>query len=267
MKNMINSPGLILVMIFDTLFAVVCFVVNCVQWIGSDIVNLPPAYTQYMSNGVNMSMVMIFSIIFPLLACAPFSDSYLLDFNSHLLPVLLTRCKRKEYYYSKLTAVFCSGFIAVVYPQLLNMLMCLMAFPVESTNIYTWDLWQEDIYVSIISEPTFLFRGLYLVSPYLYLALFLLISSVVGGLVAVIAYQLSFVVHNRIVVLSAMFVIINLASVFYTSRDIYLDIGSYMFGYRFDGRNYRDFIIVIAMYFLAAFIPQFFAIRRLKNNI
>lgn len=267
MKNMINSPGLILVMIFDTLFAVVCFIVNCIQWIGSDVVNLPPAYCQYMSNGMNMTMVMIFSAVFPLISCAPFSDSYLLDFDNKSLSVILTRCKRKEYYFSKLTAVFCSGFIAVVYPQILNMLMCLTAFPVESTNVYTWDLWQADTYVNVISESWFLFRDLYILSPYLYFLLFLFISSVIGGLVAVIAYQISFFVHNRIFVLSALFVIINLTSTFYASKSIYLDVGSYMFGYNAGGQNYRDFVIVIAMYLLAAFIPSFFVMKRLKNNI
>lgn len=267
MKNMYNSPGFIMIIIFTAIYSIICFVINCIPWLGNDVINLPPAYTQYMSNGVNMLMIKIFSLIFPFLACAAFSDSYLSDFNSNNLPIILLRCDKTKYYISKLLTVFCGGFITIVFPQLLNLLLCLIAFPLESTNIYAWDLWQADTYTYIIKESFFLFRNLYIVSPYLYLLVYLMISGVAAGLVAVIAFQLSFFVHNKIFVLSVMFVSMNLTGVLYSSRGIYFDISSYMFGYNAGSQNYRDFAIVFIVYALAAFVPSFFVTKRLKNCI
>lgn len=264
---MFNSPGFIMVIIFTAVFSIVCFAVNCIPWLGNDVINLPASYMQYMGNGINMIMVKVFSLIFPFLSCCAFSDSYLSDFYSNNLHIILLRCDKTKYYFSKLLTVFCGGFIVIVFPQLLNLLLCIVAFPLESTNIYTWDLWQAETYTYIIKESFFLFRNSYIISPYLYIMIYLIISGVAGGLVALIAFQLSFFVKNKIFVLSAMFVSINLTNVFYSSRGICFDISSYMFGYNAGGQNYRDFAIVFAIYIIAAFIPSFFVTKRLKNCI
>lgn len=98
--------------------------------------------------------------------------------------------------------------------QILNLLLCLVAFPLDSTNQYTWDFWQSDTYTVTITDPAFLFKGLYIISLYLYILFHMLISSIASALIAVIAFQLSFIVQNRIFVLSFMFVAVNLVGAF-----------------------------------------------------
>lgn len=264
-KNMLNSPGFVLSILFATLFSVTCFVINCVPWLGNDVINLPAAYMQYMSNGMNILMVRVFSIIFPLIPCVAYSDSCLSDLNSHTILPIISRCGKRNYYYSKLVTVFCEGFTVITFPQLLNLLFCVVAFPLESTNIYTWDLWQADTYTVVIKESFFLFKGLYIESPYLYFLFYILISGIVSGLVAVIAFQISFFVRNKIFVITFMFVLINLSSVYFSSRGLNFDICSYMFGYNAGGQNYRDFAILFIFYILAALIPSFYAIKRLND--
>lgn len=206
-------------------------------------------------------------LIFPLLACAGYTDSFLYDLNNGSLSVFISRCSKKQYYFSKLTAVFISGFAVIVFAQCFNMLLCMIAFPVHSTNLYSMDLWQAGTYTYVIQESFFLFKELYIFSPYLYFIFYIFISGLAAGLVAVIAFQLSFFVKNRIIVISFMFVVINLLSVFLESRNIGLDICSYMIGYNPGAQSYRDFVITFVLYSIFAVMPTFFAMKRLNNCI
>lgn len=70
--------------------------------------------------------------------------------------------------------------------------LCLIAFPLNGTQRYGWDLFQDYTYWYNVSDPHFFFQHLYLYSPYLYYLLYMLLSALVAGLFAVAAWQFSF---------------------------------------------------------------------------
>lgn len=267
-NNALCSPGFISVCILMAVFSMVCFIISCITEYKTDIISVAPANAQFFFNAFyNASYTRIFSVILPFAACAAYSDSYLSDYNGNRLPICLTRTKLSDYYFSKLIAVFFCGSFVILFPQVLNYILCMIAFPMESTNEYGLDLWQSTVYVEdvFVGGSYFLFKKLYIFSPYLYFIFYIIISGFVSGLIAVFAYQLSYFIKNRIFVLSFMFVAMNLSDALFTSTKF--DINGYIFGCSVGGQTYLYFILTIAIYILLAALPTPFAIKRLKNCV
>lgn len=268
LNNALCSPGLISVCIAMGIFSAVCFIISCVTEYKTDIISVAPASAQFFFNAFyNASYTRVFSVILPLAACAAYSDSYLSDYNANRLPLCLARTKLPDYYFSKLIAVFFCGSFVIVFPQVLNYILCIIAFPTESTNEYGLDLWQSTVYANdvFVGGSYFLFKKLYILSPYLYFILYIMISGFVSGLIAVISYQLSYFIRNRIFILSFMFVAMNLSDALLTSTKF--DINGYIFGCSVGGQTYLYFILTIGIYILFAALPTPFIIKRLKNCI
>ncbi|MCD7872357.1 MAG: hypothetical protein LUG21_03465 [Clostridiales bacterium] len=198
LKSAFYSRNFIIVTSVSVLFGVICFFIKCVQCFGLDIIYIPDGYQQFFANvRSNDEFASIFSIAAPFLVCAAFSDSYVNDYNNYFVPVCLVREGKNKYYFSKLTAVFICGAFVIMAPQLINLILCMIAFPADSTYKYTWDLWQADIYTTDISSDWFLFKGLYILSPYLYFFVFTAISGIISGLIAVISFQISFLLKTK----------------------------------------------------------------------
>lgn len=268
MKNAFSSTGFIAMCVFTTVFAVICFVISCISVYGDDIISAPAAYAQFFGNAhSNEWFVIIFSMILPFVSCCAFADSYVSDYERNYISICITRAGVKNYYFSKLIAVFICGVFVVFLPQIINYLMCLIAFPIESTYEYTWDLWQADTYTVAIKESFFLFKRLYIFSPYLYFFTYIIISSITAGIIAVIGYQASFFVRNKIFVWSFMFIAIKLADVFFEVYGISMQIDQYIFGYSVGGMTYGLFFLTVWVYILLSILPIPFALRRLKNCV
>lgn len=94
--NMLNFPGFIMTIIFAAVFAVICFLINTVPFLDYDVIDLPPAYSQYMGNGVNSMITRVIRIVFPLLSCFAFSDSFLADFKNNSLAASLRDVMRRN---------------------------------------------------------------------------------------------------------------------------------------------------------------------------
>lgn len=268
LNNALCSPGFISVCVAMVIFSAVCFIISCVTEYKTDIISVAPASAQFFFNAFyNASYTRVFSVILPLAACAAYSDSYLSDYNANRLPLCLARTKLPDYYFSKLIAVFFCGSFVIVFPQVLNYILCIIAFPIESTNEYGLDLWQSTVYAKdvFVGGSYFLFKKLYILSPYLYFILYIMISGFVSGLIAVISYQLSYFIRNRIFILSFMFVAMNLSDALLTSTKF--DINGYIFGCSVGGQTYLYFILTIGIYILFAALPTPFVIKRLKNCI
>lgn len=268
LNNALCSPGFISVCVAMVIFSAVCFIISCVTEYKTDIISVAPASAQFFFNAFyNASYTRVFSVILPLAACAAYSDSYLSDYNANRLPLCLARTKLPDYYFSKLIAVFFCGSFVIVFPQVLNYILCIIAFPIESTNEYGLDLWQSTVYAKdvFVGGSYFLFKKLYILSPYLYFILYIMISGFVSGLIAVISYQLSYFIRNRIFILSFMFVAMNLSDALLTSTKF--DINGYIFGCSVGRQTYLYFILTIGIYILFAALPTPFVIKRLKNCI
>lgn len=266
LKNAICSTGFLSISIIMVIFSLGCFVISCIAEYGNDITSVAPAQANFFFNGFyNSVYTRIFFIILPFAACAAFSDSYVTDFANNRLAVLLARFGAKKYYFSKMTAVFLCGAFVIFLPQVLNYILCSVTFPLHSTNDYGWDLWQSYTYCNngLVGCPEFLFKRLYIFSPYLYFILYMLISSLAAGLMAVTAYQFSFFIRNRIFAISIMFIILNLAGMLPALQSVSIEY--YIFGCSAGGNTYIYFILTLAIYVVLAVLPTSFALKRLKN--
>ncbi len=266
LKNAICSTGFLSVSIIMVMFSLVSFILSCIPEYGKDITNVAPAEANFFFNGFYNSVYSrIFFIILPFAACAAYSDSYVSDYTNNRLSLCLTKTGIKKYYFSKLIAVFFCGTLVIFLPQVLNYVLCTITFPINSTNEYGWDLWQSYTYCNdnLVGRPEFLFKRLYIFSPYLYFALYMLISSVASGLIAVIGYQLSYLVRNKIFAISFMFAAINLADM--SGALNYVNIGNYIFGCSVGAGTYSYFVLTFAIYIIFAILPAPLAIKRLKN--
>ncbi len=268
LKSAIYSKNFIIISSISILFGIICFSIKCIECYGMDIISVPSAYQQFFANvRSNDSFVAIFSVASPFLISAAFSDSFVTECNNLFVPICLIREGKNKYYFSKLIAVFLCGAFVMAIPQLINMLLCVIAFPTESTYMYTWDLWQADIYTVDMAGSWFLFKNLYILSPYLYFLVFTAISAVLSGIIAVISFEISFFVRNKIFVTSFMFILINLSNILFESYMIPYNVFDCMFGLSVSGITIQSFIITCAIYLSVMILLIPFSLRRLKNCI
>lgn len=266
LKSAFYSKNFLMILAISIIFGIVCFFIKCFECYGEDIINVPAAYQQFFTNArSNDSFVSILSVASPFLICAAFSDSYVIESNNLFVPICIIREGKNKYYFSKLIAVFICGALVMVIPQLINLVLCVCTFPLESTYMYTWDLWQADIYTIDIVNDWFLFKNLYILSPYLYFLLFILICGVLSGIIAVISYEISFFVKNKIFVVSFMFIFINLSNVFFESYMIPYNIVNCMFGLSVSTISFESFVVTLLSYFFVMIFLVPFSLRRLKN--
>ena len=247
-KIAFSSNSLILTIIFGILYSISFFIYNCIINFKNDYVSVPSADSIFLFNSLNQVPTLIFGIILPLMACMAFSDSYVVDNDYNYLSLCLPRMRIKEYFYSKLFTVFICGFIVALIPQILNYLLCIFTFPLKSTNTYNWDLWQSYLFEDIIVQPFFFFKKLYIFSPYLYFLSYIFISSFISSLFSVIAFQLSFIVKNRIFSITFVFVFINLLGYLFDKFMLPFDVRDYIFGFSVGNQTVYCFIITITFY-------------------
>lgn len=264
LKNAFTSSGFIRVSLFMVAFAIVSFALKCFSVFDSFIVKVPSAYAQFFFNGINFEYVYVFLIILPFVVCSAFSDSYVTDSKSNYIAISITRGNSKAYFFSKLIAVYLCGVFVTFLPQIINYLLCLIAFPLESTNLYTWDLWQADFFISGFNEH-FFFKDLYLLSPYVYFLVYILISSLMMGFVAVTAYQASFIIKNKIFVISIMFIAMNLSFRLLDAKSITYDLNEYIIGNYVGGQVLSHMLIVFAFYIILSLVLTPVSLKKLRN--
>ena len=153
------------------------------KWIGGETTSLPPT---------------LFFILFPILACLPYADTYYADKKNGYIKNILIRTKRINYYFAKFLAVFVTGGIAILVPLLINLGMTALILPSiipdSSTgffSIFANSMW-SDIYYS---------------NPYLYIFMYLAIDFIFAGIFAVISLIFSDIVSNRFFVIISPFTI------------------------------------------------------------
>jgi hypothetical protein len=140
----------------------------------------------------------LYYFILPLLVCIPFADSLLVDSRSGYMNNYATRTSARNYYLAKVLAVFFSAGLVGMLPLLLNFystsLLLPLLPPIATTGQY-------------LPVEFTMWSGLFYSQPLLYIALYMLITFVFSGLIALVALLLSFAIKNRFVVILAPFII------------------------------------------------------------
>lgn len=152
---------------------------NCYQkWIGSELVSLAST---------------LFFTLMPVCAVLPYAASFHQERRLGYLRVIVPQCGRKNYFLAKSLVVFLTGAVAVFIPLALNFITVAAFIPSTAPqvnyNFYNYVLFGD------------LWSDLFFECPLLYVVLYILLDAMFGGLLALFAFSLSFLIPNRIVIL------------------------------------------------------------------
>lgn len=249
-------------------YAIVSFAIKCVQSYGREISYVFSASEMYLGSKFSQSPAYVFLSIIPVLAILPFSDTYFEERQLGISQYCLTRSGEKKYYFSKLTVVFFSGFIVIFSALMINYLLCLTAFPFESTyKITGHDYFNSPLYTDMVND--LLFSSLFASNMYLYNFVYMLITSTASGLMAVIVYQISFFYKkNRAVLLCGFYIIYNAADMLVSSFGLrhFTPENNLLAGDVLFGQTYAGFAVFCGALILGALLPIPFALKKLRNS-
>jgi hypothetical protein len=209
-------------------------------------------------------------LLLPLIAVIPFADSYFVEKKNNLLPVLISRSSRRQYYFSKLFVVFISSVIVIAVPLLINMMLNSIAFPVSSLRDSTGWSSDETWYRDAFLEDRILFPNLFILHPYLYNFVFTAMLSLFSGLVGVFSYAASYFVKKNRVFVIALFFIINsvLELLSFVTEDFGVVIAPFKYLFAWDvtlGKSMMTFAMIVLVTLSAIVIMTGRSIKKLED--
>lgn len=248
--------------------SVLFFIINCIQEYGKLSFNVHAAKYMFLCGGLPSIINFIFSIIFPLVVVIPFSDTFFEERKNKTVEFCLIRYNNSAYYFSKLLAVFFSGFIIIFIPFVLNYLLNFIAFPLDSSIDYTnISISNSGVYSTGINTLV-LFKNLFAKNMYIYNFLHILLMSVTGAFMAVIVYQFSFFYKSsRIILLCSFFVIYQLYNIALsgTGLNSFCIINYMLPSSFFTGQSILGLALTYTLLILTAILPIPFAKRKLRE--
>ncbi len=149
--------------------------------------DLPIPFSCYMffwGHDLYSSIGDIFFQLMPLIAAIPYTNSYYNDLSSGYAKEIVTRTDKKKYLIAKFTAIFVSGGMVFVIPQILDMMMCSALLPAYPPNPA----------IGMFAFPRLAFCYSY---PLLYLGGFLLIDFIIGGIYATSGLLVTELIENK----------------------------------------------------------------------
>ena len=176
----------------------------------------------------------------PLRCALAYGWSYSSDIRSGYIKNVITRTSKLKYLTSKYFATFIIGGLVVLIPIIVNILTlaCFMAFRTPDPSLYQY----------YTERPAFTFANLFYSTPPLYMAIFLCLHFILGGLFATFSMAVSMFTTNKYIVTLFPFVFSFLYSyvsitflnnvfngemdplLFLTTQSLYYRIGEYVFG-------------------------------------
>ncbi len=188
------------------------FVINCMQYFGRSAVSVPSAEKVFIwGSGTNFGALCLIYLL-PIFAVLPFADSFIIEKEQNMLPVLLHRIGVKKYYYSKIAAVAATSFVVVVLPMLMNLLLCNIAFP-TAVNDFVALSSDQSWYYDDLRMTSLLFPLLSIRHPFLMNLLSVVATGAFCSFAAVIACQLSYFINvSRVLILALFFIASSLVN-------------------------------------------------------
>lgn len=264
---MFRRKQFIITMTAMVLLVVVDFFINCFSEFGRSTVDVRAAKYMYFAIDDMSSTFFLYSLIFPLIAALPFADSFYEERKRNTTDFCLSRMSNNLYYFSKLVAVFVSGFLIVAVPFIINILLNFIAFPLDSSILFTNLSYTQSIYPTALD--TILFQDLFSRNLYLYNFLFLFLCAVACGLIAVVVFQFSFFFTSSRIFLITSFFIVYFVLILGLNRLIgsnEFELSTYIFSSMFCyNQTVRGMITVFSLLIAAAVIPIPFAKKKLEN--
>lgn len=193
LKLMLSAKSFRYALFFSCVFSCIAFIINCLSTFGRPLTDVPKAYFYFIGSYLSEAFYYVFSTLLPILCVVVFSDSYYRDRTKNTLPVLLMRTSPEKYYFSKGIAVFASGFVVVFVSLFINYMLCFITFPINKGCDFTmFPTYYSDFFINGSWSDGILMEELFALNPYLYNFLFLIFTSLTGGVYAAIVYNISY---------------------------------------------------------------------------
>ena len=182
------------------LFVVYCFINNyhrltTERFINFDLEGMQAVHRSFL-NDSNQEHFQTFVFFFPFAAVLPFSFSLFVDRSTRINEIVIARCGKRKYYFSKLTAAFAGGFVIVFIPLIISTALTHIFYSNSVINLF------DPNYSTLTAgdKPFLTMRDLILeilvFSPLLGELFAALLLSVYAGACAVLALALSFFIKR-----------------------------------------------------------------------
>lgn len=196
-------------------FACIAFVYEMILSWSLDVLHLKDA-NQIVCFSFSSGIWPYFTIIYPIVLVVPFAMSYLDDYENRMIDIYTSFTSKGCYIISKLVAAFSANIIVFGVPLFVNLILCNTFFPhnyntwlgeYQTGNYYRNLLGTNIIYTT--KYPRIPFMQLYLNSTFLYNLFYIIIFSLVSGLLGMLIMSISFIIRRRACLFALSFVIVQ----------------------------------------------------------
>ena len=214
-KKLMREPSLHNISFLAITFVSISFIIDAIGYIGYDLSDIQSASNMWILVLGNVSIIKqrLFLDVYLLLAVPIIiGDSYLVENELNIIPIILSRTNRFARFFSKSIVAFLCSVIVVAIPLILDQLLWLTCFPIYGfeplgRNEPTYNL-LNNVMESFSSE---LFRLNY---PYLYNLLFVIINTIFGWSLGLFSQIVSFLgVKSKIVIIMTPAIILNFLTI------------------------------------------------------
>lgn len=209
LKKLLRTKELFIIITVVLALSSLDFINLCFGFLGKPTSYIHSAWETWLGYGnSNAGLVgggivtnLLCSLLLPLIATISFSDSYIREHNQGILPTMLSRNSRKQYYLSKIIVVFVCGIAISIIPYIYHQILCLITFPTLDTAHPS--NWSSNSSVMIYHSQTFLFPNIDLNFPLLSNSIRVLFIGLYGGVCALVGLALSFIFKKRRLIANA----------------------------------------------------------------
>ena len=232
--------------LFMTIISLGLFLYDCLVQYGADVGNILSADKLFIGRNYNNPLYIVLQFILPLIIVLPFSDISSFEKNANITPVVLTRAGRKTYFRAQLFLSGISSWFVVFIPFMLNFILGVIAFPLNSINTSTARV--GGIYSEYYGKylDKILFPKIFSVNAYFYNFIFLLLLCLFCSLCSMLIYTLSyFLKGNRIFLLFLLFIINNFLIIATDTIGFSISPFDYLFSYSIGYEKSEAFIFLL----------------------
>lgn len=251
------------------LLVLVCFVDNCQEFQGYDIMAL--AHTTKMGLlswnlvGYSADWSMMLIQLYPLLVVCPAGFVLAKERGTQEHVLMITRMGSGTYYFSKLLSAFVVTAVVFTVPFLVEMVLYIIAFTTKPVgDLSNWSVYDPN-YIDMVRN--YMFSDLFIHVPYLYALVKVLLFGLFSGLMGAFGVAVSalYRVKFRITVFLPTFLLLNLsvyAEVIFGKMEKSVAWYDFVMLHEEHVLNLQVFLVALVLVFLVSVGGTFWAARR-----
>lgn len=203
----------------------------------------------------NRGIILLIILAIPLIVCSIYSDSYLYESQRGIDNYYFIRVSRRKYFISKIIVIFIVSFLSILIPLGINEILTYIALP----NIGVKTGYGLPIYEVINVNSNIFMDNLYRIHPYIYNVFIILLISLYGAMIAVIAFNLSLFIKMKASTLYIyIFLIVNIIQIIIPMQftiELYIQ--------TWPG-EFKNFIITIFCWIMVVILTTIFGVRKVE---